>query len=202
MIFSMRQRLRFYWRYLRGKTPWDTGIVPPEIVTLVPRLNPGRALDLGCGTGTTTIYLAQQGWRAEGVDYVGAAITKAKRKASAAAVADRARFYVGSVTRLGFIHPGIDLFVDVGCFHSLGEAGQREYAAEVARLAAPGAVMALYAFLPRLMNGRLIGAAPETVTALFAPVFEVESATIGTDSGSGHQSAWYLLRSHILAHQP
>lgn len=202
MVLSMRQKLRFYWRYLRGKTPWDTGIVPPEIIALVSCLNPGRALDLGCGTGTTTIYLAQQGWRAEGVDFVGAAITKARRKATAAKVRDQSRFYVGSVTHLEFIEPGVDLFVDVGCFHILGELGQRAYMSEVARLAAPGAVMALYAFLPRMMNGRLIGAAPEMVTALFGPLFEVESATIGTDSGSGHQAAWYLLRSHILAHQP
>ncbi len=41
--------------YLRGHPPWDTGVTPPEVVELVEGRDrpPGRAPDLGCGTGTT-----------------------------------------------------------------------------------------------------------------------------------------------------
>ena len=48
------------------------------------RLATGRALDLGCGTGTNSIYLAQHGWETTGVDFVPRAIGIAKRKAEAA----------------------------------------------------------------------------------------------------------------------
>ena len=44
-------------------------------------MEPGRALDLGCGTGTTVLWLAQQGWTAVGVDFSSLAIESARRKA-------------------------------------------------------------------------------------------------------------------------
>jgi hypothetical protein len=52
-------------RYLSADAPWDTGIVPPEVVALVKsgEPQPGWALDLGCGSGVTSRYLAECGFR-------------------------------------------------------------------------------------------------------------------------------------------
>ncbi len=46
-------------------------------------LEPGRALDLACGEGRNSIFLAQQGWQVTGVDFSQEAIAKARRLALA-----------------------------------------------------------------------------------------------------------------------
>ena len=46
-------------------------------------LTPGRALDLACGEGRNSIFLAQQGWDVTGVDFSGEAIAKSRRLALA-----------------------------------------------------------------------------------------------------------------------
>ncbi|MEW6615857.1 MAG: methyltransferase domain-containing protein [Thermodesulfobacteriota bacterium] len=61
--------LMFMWRYFRGQTPWDTNITPPEVMEFIQKTSPGRALDLGCGTGTNGITLARHGWKVTGVDF-------------------------------------------------------------------------------------------------------------------------------------
>src|SRR5258708_37478437 len=97
----MRNRLNFWWRYLRGKTPWDTQIVPPEIIALTQPLALGRALDIGCGTGTTSLYLAEKGWQVVGVDFIPAAIRMVRRKAQQAG--QRIAFHIGDASQLNFL---------------------------------------------------------------------------------------------------
>ena len=45
-------------------------------------LKPGKALDVGMGEGRNTVYLAQQGWQATGVDVADEAVAFARRKAA------------------------------------------------------------------------------------------------------------------------
>src|SRR6516225_1755873 len=92
----------------------DTWIVP--FVEGPQRLEPGRALDLGCGAGRNTCYLARHGWEVIGVDLLGRAIEKARSQA--VNIAARARFLQGDVTRLGDldIGDGFSLIVDSGCY--------------------------------------------------------------------------------------
>lgn len=188
-------RWYFWWRYLWRQAPWDTGIVPPEIVTLANTLTPGRALDVGCGTGTAAIFLAQRGWHAVGVDFVQGAIQQARRKAARAMeLKGSVEFYVADVTRLTFLQEPFDLVTDVGTLHALTQDGQHALAQHLTRLTRPGALYALYAFLPQLDNGRIFGISPEDVAARFKPAFQVETAVMGKDTSNGAGSAWYTLR--------
>ena len=87
--------------YRLGLIVWRRAAPPAELVTLIegPNALPvGRALDLGCGTGTDTIYLAAHHWDVTGVDMVPKALAIARRNATAAGVAPH--FVEGDVTRL------------------------------------------------------------------------------------------------------
>ena len=109
----------FNFRYFRKNTPWDSGISPPELHDFIKTHPAGRAIDLGCGTGTNTITLAQHGWQVSGVDFASSAIKIAHRKAKDAKV--EADLYVDDVTKLHKIHGKFNLALDIGCFHSLGD---------------------------------------------------------------------------------
>ena len=81
---NLFRRLLFqYWYF--GQPKWDTGISPPELIEFINEHQPGRAIDIGCGTGTNVITLAKAGWGVTGVDFV-RAIRKAKQKLKNAGV--------------------------------------------------------------------------------------------------------------------
>lgn len=141
-----RKRLRRFafnlWYY--RQPPWDTRITPPEVVEFADQHPPGRALDLGCGTGTNMIYLAERGWDTVGVDFAPKAIRAARRKVKHAE--HKPLFFVDDVTRPHKVSGQFDLILDMGCFHNLDEHGQEAYLANVARLLAPGGHYLLYVF--------------------------------------------------------
>jgi cyclopropane fatty-acyl-phospholipid synthase-like methyltransferase len=186
--------------YLFSKTPWDTGITPPELRAVVEggQVQPGRALDLGCGTGTNVIYLAQHGFETIGVDISSRAIARAQRKIERAHLDGRARVYAGDVTRLDrlLVVGPFDLTLDIGCLHVLDAPGRARYAAGLACRMKPGGLYLLYAFGPRMQFGRQMGISPEEVEKLFSPQFRLLHVAHGEDRG-GIGSAWYTFqRSH------
>jgi SAM-dependent methyltransferase len=141
--------------YKLGLRIWERRLPPVGLVELVEgvrALAPGRALDLGCGSGTDSIYLARHGWTVTGVDIVPEALALARRNAAAAGVTPT--FVRGDVTRLvDLVAPGsFDLIVDFGCLHTLPADLRAEYVASVSAVAAPGATYLLYGFArpPRL----------------------------------------------------
>jgi 2-polyprenyl-3-methyl-5-hydroxy-6-metoxy-1,4-benzoquinol methylase len=184
----------FQFRYLRGRTPWDTRITPPEVMAFLETAAPGRAIDLGCGTGTNAITMARQGWRVTGIDFVAQAIWTAVRKArKEKLVID---FRIGDVTELGAIEGPFDYALDIGCLHGLDSDRQRRYANALHPLLRPGALFMLYAWLPRLWRGQRRGISPESVHALFDPAFETRQTIIGEEGGAA--TAWYWFTKRPL----
>ena len=193
----MDWRLSVFFRaaYLFGFKPWDSGVSPPDLVSFVQSHPAGRSLDLGCGTGTNTVYLAQKGWDATGVDFVPRAVDAARKKASAAGVS--ARLLVGDVTRLTElgIGDGYDLLLDLGCFHSIPDERRDAYVRGASAVAAPGSTLLLFGFIRNNGSGRLgpRGLARDEVRTRFADGWELVREETGRPMGT-LDSAWHTLR--------
>lgn len=172
--------LFYRFAYQFGRPHWDTGDPRPELKELADRRAPGRALDIGCGTGTNCLYLAGHGWEVVGVDFVPKAIESANAKAERAGLA--VRFQVGDVTRLreAGVRGPFDLLVDVGCYHGIPDSRRGAYAAEAAAAARPGADFLLAGFADPPAVWRLFRASGATSSDLqrrFSADFEVVSET-------------------------
>jgi SAM-dependent methyltransferase len=188
-------------RYRRREMPWDHELPPPEIMAAAERLEPGAALDLGCGTARAGVYLAARGWRVDGIDFVPEAIELATARVAAAGLADRVRLHEGSVTDMRSLSGPYELAIDVGCMHGLDAGRQLAYAGEVTRLVRPGGTYLLFVHLrePGDDEGRP-GTPDGSVEALFGEAFEFVTVepgmtTVGEDRW---RSAWYELRRKAL----
>jgi SAM-dependent methyltransferase len=141
------------------------------------KLEPCRAIDLGCGIGENVIYLARQGFDATGADISPRAIAKARRKAQAAGVSPT--FLVGDVTNLTEVEGPFDLVVDNGCLHSLFPAARDRYVSTLLSLTRPGSRLFLRCFIrdPRrrfsLQNNSLV-MKPGEVERRFGGEFDME----------------------------
>ncbi|MBK8985992.1 MAG: class I SAM-dependent methyltransferase [Chloroflexi bacterium] len=185
-------------RYAEGRVPWDDELPPPEVIEMADTLPPGRALDLGCGYGRSSIYLARRGWTVDGVDFIPLAVARALARAEQSSVADRAQFHLGKVTNLHFLSAPYDFALDVGCMHSLDEAGLRQYRDEVYRLLRPGGLYLLFAHIRSdsvEVPGR--GVYEETVHHLFGDHFTLDKIVRGTTQVENRPpwaSAWFWFR--------
>ena len=152
------KHLLFKLMYRLGFTPWDEHPLATSLRTLVEgddALQPGAALDIGCGTGDSAIYLAQHGWRVTGVDFVDKALDKARTKAAAKQVA--VDFVHADATRLSSEGVGTDftLIVDNGCLHGMSDQDRDAYVREVTKVAAPDTRLLIVAFPPGRRSRRL-----------------------------------------------
>lgn len=182
----MMHRLRFLWMYLR-RPPWDSGIAPPELIQYIQTHPAGRAIDLGCGTGTNVLALAQNGWDVTGVDFIPKAIRSAKNKTKNIKVDLR----VGDVTHLDDIRGPFDLALDIGCFHGL--ENKSKYLDELDRLLAPGGHWLLYGFFKPASQLAGPGLDATSVDLIHARGFSLLSRTDSFDK-KNRPSAWFLFQ--------
>jgi SAM-dependent methyltransferase len=139
IFMNLLRRLNFNLWYFR-RPPWDRGISPPELFDFISKHPAGRAIDLGCGTATNVITLAQHGWQVTGIDFAPRAIQIAKRKAQKAHVTVDVR--VGDATKLDGIDGPFDLALDMGCFH--GVEKKMDYLSQLKRVLATNGYWLMY----------------------------------------------------------
>lgn len=133
------------------------------LVAEVSSLSPGRALDLACGEGQNSIWLATRGWKVTGVDFSSVAIDKARARAEREGV--DADFVCGDLLEFD---PGADEYdlVIVFYIHISAEA-RRVVLQRAARALAPGGTFLLVGHdLTNLTDG--VGG-PSDPSILFTP---------------------------------
>jgi SAM-dependent methyltransferase len=185
---SKHTLFRIFYRV--GFTPWDGHPIAQNLQEMVegtgekPPLPAGSALDLGCGTGDSSIYLAQHGWKVTGVDFVPKALDKARAKAGVAGVS--INFVQADVTHLSEAGIGADfpLIVDNGCLHNMSDNDRDAYVREVSAVAAPDARLLIVAFLPGGRFG-VRGVDPAEMERRFASGWTLLSS--GGERGLDHE---------------
>lgn len=128
-------------RYEQGDLPWDSSEPDVHLVEYVRAhgLSRGRALDVGCGTGTNSLWLAEQGFEVLGVDISPRAIDLANAKAGHAG--GRCRFAVADFLEGEAPAGPFDFVFDRGCFHVFDDPEKRSrFAVRVADCLTHGGV--------------------------------------------------------------
>jgi SAM-dependent methyltransferase len=125
--------------YASGVLPWDTGEPEPLLVEFVTsgRVTPGRTFEVGSGTGTNSIWLAESGLDVLGVDVSPLAVERAHSK-----MEDRelpCRFATLDFLATSLPDGPFHFVFDRGCFHVFDYPAERSrFAACVATALEPG----------------------------------------------------------------
>jgi SAM-dependent methyltransferase len=132
-VIEMSEHLDWNDRYRDGNLPWDTGQPSSELQFVLSRraIQPCRALDIGCGTGSNSIWLAERGFEVTGIDVAPLAIERANERARAAGV--EVQFSVADVLQLPDFDEPFEFFFDRGCYHAVRRDAPEKYAPAVAR---------------------------------------------------------------------
>lgn len=128
-------------RYRTGDLPWDTGAPDEHLVEFVRagRVRPGPALDVGCGTGTNAVWLAEQGFPTLGVDVSPLAVEAANARLAGRELP--CRFEAGDFLAAGAPGGPYAFAFDRGVWHVFDDPPARaRFAERVAALLAPGGV--------------------------------------------------------------
>jgi SAM-dependent methyltransferase len=109
-------------------------------------VRPGRTIDLGCGHGRNAVFLAQQGFAVEAVDYSQAAIEWARERVAEAGVP--VTLMQRNVFDVELERGAYDLVYDSGCFHHMPPHRRAQYVQLVVNALKPGGLFGLTCFRP------------------------------------------------------
>ena len=154
-------------------TFWGDVRIPQELEGIVKMNNPKTSLELGCGLGRFSTYMAEQGIKATAVDFSSVAIEKAKKRIANSEY--KPTFLVGDVTNLEMLNVPFDVSFDIGCFHCLDEEGQTKYVSEVYRLLKPGATHLIWAIDQSPSNIKLNS---NCISKVFEPHFQLANSKV------------------------
>ena len=166
------------YRATRGEAlPWYTAELDPDLAAALAAadLSAGRLLDLGCGTGSQSIQLAQRGFDVTGTDISETAVSAARNEAARAA---RIIPFFQDDIRHSLLQGPFDIIFDRGCFGVLSESDRAGFARTIHRLLKPGGRFYLKVFSDE--ETRPDGPhrfSPDQIVSLFSPHLALDALT-------------------------
>jgi SAM-dependent methyltransferase len=131
--------MQFFDNAYEGTPTWDTGSPQGAIVRLAAAGSiTGPVLDVGCGTGENSLFLAALGHDVVGIDLAQAAIAKARAKATQRAADGSIEFLVLDALHVGEMGQTFRTAIDSGLFHCLAPEQRVAYAASLREALSPG----------------------------------------------------------------
>lgn len=165
--------------------PWHEAEPPALLVeALDQRKAPGRALDIGCGAGSYSIYMAERGYRVTAIDFMPQAIAMLQARIAGRDLAIDA--IQADVSQWSADAP-FDIVLDIGCLHTPGTIDIDAYKAQLLNWLAPGGDFILVHFGRRgwwdwwPIGPKRVYA--ETLRQFFAPELELVQDISGVRHG-------------------
>jgi len=194
-------RDRFEGYYAAPRAPWDIGRPQRAFVEAAEAIR-GRVIDIGCGTGDLSLWLAEQGRTVTGVDFLEKPLEAARQKAAERGLS--VNFLQMDAVAVGELPERFDAVTDCGLFHTFDDAGRAAYVGALARLLEPGARVFLLCFAdaepgthgPRRVSERELREAFATgweVERIEPARFEVIPGIPGAEFGPGGAQAWFAV---------
>ncbi len=168
-----RRVMTKFYRKAEGRPerlPWHQDAPPAILKTAIASGAGGRALDVGCGAGVFSVWLAEQGMDVSGIDVIPEAIAMAQARANEHRV--HVTFVSGDLFTYAPDRP-FDLVFDSGCLHALVGGSVDKYKQQLLRWLAGGAHYVLLHWGKRhALDWRPIGPrrrTPKTIEEIFRP---------------------------------
>ena len=191
--------------YASGHLPWDTGQPEPLLVEFVisGAVTPCPTLEIGAGTGTNAIWMAERGFDVLGIDLAPLAVERAYAKMEGRAL--RCRLATCDFLAASPPEGPFQFVFDRGCFHMFDEPHERQrFAAQVAAALAPGG---LWLSLIGSTEGPARDVGPprrsaREVTLAIEPALEIVELRSAEFRGHGARAWFCLSRQRTTPAQP
>jgi SAM-dependent methyltransferase len=190
--------------------PWSHDEPTLFLAEICRRRQPGKALDIGCGSGTDSVFLASQGWDVTSLDFVPKALEYTQKRAAAAGVSVTP--VEADITQW---EPPTqyDLVLDHGLLHNMDPVRHDAYRACVLKALAPDGEFVLLHWHPRYSgqaNGKMgpTRVDRDAIKAFFAPELQErffareEFEDLTSMVGGGMVQAYYWFRPNQVHQQP
>ena len=128
------------------KIPWHSEAPPKPLIRAMEKIGRGFALDICCGAGTNSVFLAKNGFEVKGIDISETAIRLAKQRAEAEGI--DVDFEVGDVLSLEG-EGQYDFVFDRGCFHHSSDNQKAKFTDRINNLLGENGFYQLMAFSER-----------------------------------------------------